>query len=42
MKIRDAIAAFPAGTPDENVQVAADGVEPDTVPETPSYMQVTS
>ena len=42
MKIRDAIAAFPAGTPDENVQVAAVGVEPDTVPETPSYMQVTS
>ena len=42
MKIRDAIAASPAGTPDENVQVASVDVEPDTVPVTPSYMQVTS
>ena len=42
LKIRDAIAAFPEGTPEENVQVAPVDVEPDTVPVTPSYMQVTS
>ena len=42
LKIREAIAAFPAGTPDENVQVAVVVLERDTVPVTPSYMQVTS
>ena len=40
MKIRDATAAFPAGTPDEKVQVASVDVEPKpiTVPVTPSYV----